>query len=173
MRPDLFFCGAVFYRVALCDAPLLFELFQAEIILPKGLKKHPKHGAISFFLSYKYAAVFERVADARALAFSRTEKGLHVLGKRAFCAPGMLVGIFLALLLFAGARTVVWDIRITGTERVENAEIEQALEELGLFRGAFLSALDADGFHSFFSGGFDRTNRGHEYKAGRASGARA
>ncbi len=144
MRPDLFLRGAVCYGTAAADAPLLFELLQAQRLAPKALKRYKKSGEIRFFLAYKHAADFERAAIARSLEFTREEKGIRVLGKRLLRAPGLVVGILLSLLLLAGARSLVWDVRITGTDRIGEEEIMQSLEEIGVFRGAFLPGLDAD-----------------------------
>ena len=144
MRPDLFFRGGVCYTVSAADAAALFRLFQEERLAPKSLRRCKKRGRIRFQLFYKHAAEFERAAAARALAFSRKEWGLRVLGKRLLQAPGILAGILLALLLLVSARALVWDIRVTGTQAISVDEVEQSLAELGLFRGAFLHALDGD-----------------------------
>ena len=144
MRPDLFFCGAVRYTVALADAPLLLEILQEKDVLPKSLGKSEKSGKISFFLSRKHAQGFEDAARSRGLAFLGEEKGVHVLGKRFLRAPGMIVGVLLSFLLLAGARTVVWDIRITGNDGLDVARIEDDLAQIGLYRGVLLSELNAD-----------------------------
>ena len=144
MRPDLYLRGAVRYTVSAQDASCLFGLLQSERFAAKGLKRRKKQGDIRFFLPYKHAAGFESAAAARALSFIREEKGGRVLGKRLLAAPGLLVGMLLALLLLIGARAVVWDIRITGTQAIPIEEVEQALEGLGLYRGAFLYGLHVD-----------------------------
>lgn len=144
MRPDLFFLGAVRYCVSAADAGLLFEVLQARHLAPKALKRSKKASRISFLLVRKDALDFEEAASAQELSFSREEKGWRVLGKRLLQAPGLLLGVLLSLLLFVGARTVVWDIRVTGVREPEKEEIEQMLAELGLFRGAFLSEVDGD-----------------------------
>ena len=144
MRPDLYLRGAVRYTVSVQDASCLFALLQAERFAPNGLKRRKKQGTIRFFLPFRHAAEFERAAEARSLSFTREEKGPRVLGKRLLAAPGLLVGVLLSLLLLIGARTVVWDIRITGTQAIPSAELEQTLEGIGLYRGAFLYALHAD-----------------------------
>ncbi len=144
MRPDLYLRGAVRYSVSAADAPLLFEILQAQRLAPKALKRHKKSREIRFFLTYKHAAGFERAATALSLAFTREEKGLRMLGKRLFRSPGLVVGLLLSLLLLAGARMLVWDVRITGTQTMGEEELLQSLAEIGIFRGAFLPALDAD-----------------------------
>ncbi len=144
MRPDLFLRGAVRYGVAAADAPRLFEVLQAQQLVPKALKRYKKSGEIRFFLTYKHATDFERAAAARSLGFTREEKGIRVLGKSLLRAPGLMVGILLSLLLLAGARSLVWDVRVTGAHTIGEEEILQSLEEIGVFRGAFLPALDED-----------------------------
>ena len=57
----------------------------------------------------------------------------------------MLVGILLGLTLFCGARLFLWDIRVTGNERIEAAELERELAAAGLAKGCFLPSLDRDG----------------------------
>ena len=144
MRFDLFLLGAVRYQVAAGDAPALFETLQAQGLSPKRLKRHKKSGMVCFFLSYKHAADFERSAFARTLALSRKEVGGRVLAKRLLRAPGLLVGILLSLLLVLGARAVVWDVRVTGAQTIDEVQVLQSLENLGVFRGALLHRLEPD-----------------------------
>ena len=144
MRPDLFFFGAVRYRVDVSDAALLLSVLQKAHIVPGALRKSDKTGEIRFYLSCKQAKVFEHFAKAELLAFSGKEKGVPVLLRELLHAPGLLVGILLAVLLLIGAHSVVWDIRITGAELLSNAELEAVLAELGVYRGAALSSLVGD-----------------------------
>lgn len=143
MRPDLFLSGAVRYGVEGKDSKLLFEILQANRLSPKALKRSPKNGKIRFLLTYKQAQAFER-AVANSFSFTREETGVRALGRRLLRSPGLLSGILLSLLLFLGARLLVWDVRIMGTEKIGREELEDTLAELGIFRGAFLPALDAD-----------------------------
>ncbi len=144
MRPDLFLKGAVCYHVLASDVPHLLALLQEEHLTPGALRHSFDHKEVRFYLSYRQATYFEAAALKRALAFRREEKGARALAKRALRAPGILFGMFLALLLLIGARGVVWDIRITGTQTLEKAELEQTLAQIGIFRGALLPGTDAD-----------------------------
>lgn len=144
MRPDLFFFGVVCYRVDESDAALLLAVLQKAQVVPGSLRKSGKTGEIRFCLSCKHAKVFEHFAKEDSLTFLSKEKGVPVLLRGLLRAPGLLVGLLLSVLLLLGAHSVVWDIRITGTEALSNAELEQALMEVGVFRGAPLSSLDGD-----------------------------
>lgn len=145
MRIDLFLFGAVFHRVRASDAHALFLLLQEMQFSPKALKRVRKTGDITFFLSRKNAIRFAAAAKEKKLGFEARERGFFVLWGRFWHAPGLVVGCLLSLLLLLGARSLLWDVRITGNEQIPTAEIEQLLAECGLARGTLLYGLDADG----------------------------
>jgi similar to stage IV sporulation protein len=144
VRADLFFFGAVHYCVADSDAPRLFALLQTEHFAPRALHRSFARREIRFFLPYKHAERFERAARESVLAFRRKEKGVRAFVERLLHAPGLIVGILLGVLLLLGARCVVWDVRVTGTQALNEAQILRSLEEIGVFRGAFLLGIDPD-----------------------------
>ncbi len=144
MRIDLFLRGAVYHHVRACDAQLLFFVLQQAEIPPKALKRVRKTGDIVFFLLPRDAARFAEAAREKELAFSAQKHGLPALWERFWHAPGLVAGVILSLLLLVGARTLLWDVRVTGNEQLDTAELEALLAECGLAEGAFLPALDAD-----------------------------
>ncbi len=144
MRVDLFLLGAVHYRVRACDAQALFLLFQETQISPKVLKRVEKTGDITFFLLPKTAARFAEAANEKKLELVSERRGLPALFLRFLHTPGLVVGVLLSLLLLVGARAVLWDVRITGNEHIDTAELKTLLGECGLAEGTFLPKLDAD-----------------------------
>ncbi len=145
MRVDLALLGYAAIEVEGELAAALFEMLRAERFSPKGLKRCAKTGKIRFFLTEREAARFCARAKLQNIPFSVKKQGgvpllLRRLGKR----PGLLLGLVLALALFLGARSVLWEIEITGNDRVSKEEIEQELELAGLWRGRFLPHVDAD-----------------------------
>lgn len=144
MRVDLFLLGAVAIRVRACDGQALFSLFEQTGISPKALKRVKKTGDIAFFLLPKAYARFTSAAREAELDFGEQKSGFPTLLGRFLRTPGLVAGVLLSLLLFLGARAVLWDVRITGNEQLSALELETLLAECGLTEGAFLPALDAD-----------------------------
>ena len=146
MRIDLFLTGAVAYRVKSPFATALFEFFRGERFSPKGIKRIEKSGDICFVLPLREAKRFEAAAAKCGVEIAeRAESGVPALWRRLLRRPGLLAGILLGLALFCGARFFLWDIRVTGNERIDAAELERELAAAGLSKGCFLPALDRDG----------------------------
>ena len=59
---------------------------------------------------------------------------------RARC--GLLLGIILSALIFLSFSSVVWDVRIEGSERLSDEKILLELQEAGLYVGTFIRDLD-------------------------------
>ena len=55
---------------------------------------------------------------------------------------GVLIGLFITVLFFAFSSRLVWDIRISGNEKLKDYEIESALADLDLHIGSRLSKID-------------------------------
>lgn len=55
---------------------------------------------------------------------------------------GLLIGLLLTVLLFAFSSRLVWDIRISGNEKLSDYQIESALSELDLRIGSTLRKID-------------------------------
>jgi len=144
MRIDLFLRGGVVHRVRACDGEALFLLLERSKISPKLLRRDEKTGDILFFLLPRETECFACAAEVEKLAFSVQKRGLPALLRRFLHTPGLVVGVILSLLLLFGARVVLWDVRVTGNEQIDAAELEALLAQSGLCEGAFLPALDAD-----------------------------
>lgn len=94
-----------------------------------------------------------RASDARRLAKAAEEIGLRLtlVERRGLPALffsyrhrfGLLVGGLIALLLLFFSSRVVWDVRITGNERIPTGEIETLLAENGLSAGVSLRKIHA------------------------------
>lgn len=144
MRIDLFLSGAFFYRARKADAEPLFLLLQGGDFSPKLLKRDEKTGEVTFFLSRKESERFAQAAKEKKLNFTAQARGLPAVLQVFLSAPGLLVGVLLALLLAVGARAVLWDVRIAGNESMDTGELEDLLAQSGLSVGMLLPSLDAD-----------------------------
>ena len=141
MRIDLLLLGGVRYTVPFALAETLFLRFCEEGISPKGVKRDEKGEKICFWLPLRAAKRFE----AGGLeGITRQEVGLQYHFRLLLGHPALLVGLLLGLLLFGGARMLLWDIRITGNEQIGTEELEGELGAVGVVRGCFLPGLDTD-----------------------------
>ena len=70
--------------------------------------------------------------------------GAPALSLKLLSHSGLLLGAFLAALIVFASGNYVWDIRVTGNERLSTIDIEKTLEECGFFVGASLKGFNAD-----------------------------
>ena len=145
MRIDLFLVGYAFYRVPHTAAVPLFQTLQGEQISPKRMRRNMRDGEVIFLLSTREGIRFERVAKQLKIPFLCEKKGgVPLVLRNLLHCPGIIVGIFLALVLFLAAQLVVWDVRIEGNVALEASELESDLASCGVYRGGFWPFLDTD-----------------------------
>ena len=73
--------------------------------------------------------------------FGRT-KGLYGLLISASKRRGMLLALFFVMLIFLFTRSLVWDVRIEGNERLSDSEIESILREHSFGVGSYWRCVD-------------------------------
>lgn len=135
-----FFRGLYKITVARGDAKGVISLAVKENI-PFGAVR--SDGDDCFFSvrsrdSKRIAAVAERLG----VKIKLEQTGLVAIAKRHRGRVGVAVGGLLALLIVVFASRFVWDIEITGNERVPDEKIEAALGGYGLKLGAYKPSLD-------------------------------
>ena len=74
------------------------------------------------------------------------EKGALPFFFKAIKRPGLIVGLALALFLIFQSTNYVWDIRITGNDRLSDKQVLDILEEYGFFIGCRHSDIDLHEF---------------------------
>ena len=72
------------------------------------------------------------------------EKGVPFLCRRLFRRPGLWVGGLLAVALLAASSRFVWDVRVTGNQRITEKEVEETLRACGFGVGSYLGGFKAD-----------------------------
>ena len=70
------------------------------------------------------------------------ERGVLPLLKKAVKRPGLIVGLILSLFLLFQSANYVWDIEITGNERLSDGDVLSLLENYGFFVGCRHASLD-------------------------------
>lgn len=87
----------------------------------------------------------KREAEARGIVFSVVRHhGLPHLLSRYRYRFGIVVGGILALALIFLAHNVVWDVRVTGNERVTSSAVIETLKEYGFGVGSYIPSVNTD-----------------------------
>lgn len=149
MRVALFFGGFVRYRVGQADTAALFALLHTGGFSPKSVERCKKTGEISFLLTWREAKRLDALLLARGIGVTgRTQHGLPCLLRALAARPGMIAGVLLAVLLLVASSLFVWELEISCDAELPHEEIIDELSGAGLYRGAFLPRLDAEGIET-------------------------
>lgn len=93
-----------------------------------------------------YARDYKKMRKIRARCGARLrileKRGLPFLLRRYKKRAGLAVGFALFFLILRVMSTFVWTVDIVGNERVEDAQIQEALEKVGIWEGAAISSID-------------------------------
>lgn len=121
----------------------------AKGVLSLAVRENIPFGAVTVDGDNCYFSV--RARDAKRIAAVAERLGVNIkLEQTGFIAivkrhrgrVGVAVGAVLAVIMVVISSRFVWDIEITGNERVPTEEIEAALGEHGLLLGAYKPSLD-------------------------------
>ena len=107
----------------------------ANIFLKLGISSRitPDGG---FSLSHRDAAEFSAYARSRIRFELYAPGGLYGLIASLRYSYGIIAALILSIFVFAFSSTRVWDVRVSGNERLTDSEIEAALFDLGLEIGS-------------------------------------
>ena len=138
-----YFRSAYLISVHINDARLVLDLLVARDI--------PFHGQRSegdAFLFRLYAPHYKEYVRLRGKRRYRNETrkrlGFLNLANRYKKRSGLFVGFFLAAFLLILSSMFVWDITVTGADRIPEKRILTALEQRGLRLGTFIPTFDTD-----------------------------
>ena len=121
----------------------------AKGVLSLAVRENIPFGAVtvdgdncSFSARARDAKRIAAVAERLGVNIKSEQTGIVAIVKRHRGRVGVAVGGLLAVIMVVISSRFVWDIEITGNERVPTEEIEAALGEHGLLLGAYKPSLD-------------------------------
>lgn len=143
MRASLMLFGGVVIRANAAEAVSLLEICRR-----RGMDLYDFHyledGAIIFLCSASQGrGLLKECAQRDVHATLLRRVGLPCLFYRYRKRFGMILGTLAAVVLFVLSQKFVWDVRVTGNERMTDAEVLCELESIGLRVGSYLPSLDA------------------------------
>lgn len=133
------------YQISLneCDGPCALDFLVSHDIPFHGLET--KDERLSFCLYLPYFKLYERLrGENRYKEETRTLCGLRALIRRYKGRVGLAAGAALAVALLVASSFFVWDVSVTGTDKIPTQTIIDALERNGLKLGAYIPALDTE-----------------------------
>lgn len=138
MGIDLYIFG---YRLISCDEPMLPRLVNAFL----NIGINARHiGGCTYAIRESDFKSFRAYAGGRVRYTASEPEGaprlLSYLKENIHTVIALLFGIFLSLFL----SRVVWDVRVTGNERLGTDEIVGMLEDVGVGVGSFWAITDTE-----------------------------
>lgn len=136
-----FFCG--YTRIYITS-----EQFKKAVpaLYPKGifyLYKKTSRKETSFSFEKKYSKRAEQAfCECGIDILSTKEMGMPALFKRYKRRPGMLLGFLIILISLFASRMFIWNINISGIDKVSREDALALLNEHGIYIGAFTPSLD-------------------------------
>ena len=125
------------------DARLILDFLIAHNIPFYGQKNDET--TFSVLLYAPYYKVYSKLRGERRYRNEiRKRLGFFALTAHYQKRKGLLVGFLLATALFVLSSLFVWDIKIEGTDVIQEKAIMEALEKRGVYLGAFIPSLDTE-----------------------------
>ena len=138
-----FLCGYRVCSVDITDAARLLDLLKNLGIAARDMRF--SESELFFSVSLFASKGLEGTCSLSGISVRLVrERGLPAILKGYKKRLGLVVGAILAALIIALSGTVIWDIRIEGNVRLEDAEVMEALRECGLTVGKVRRRLDTD-----------------------------
>ena len=151
-----FFRGWNKYRVDSKDIALLLNLFMKYKIVYRRLVE-TSDGGVSFFCSPAGAMQMLLICKKNGIDVKELDVGgiPHIVWKhrKRF---GLVIGMIVAVVLIAISDDYIWDVRVTGNERVTYTEVVNALAEYGIKVGDRIDSIDVDRTESLVLLNFDK-----------------
>ena len=145
MSAYLFLIGYTDICVPAAAMTDFFEICRVLGIAPRGSKRARKSEDVICRFSRFSAVRVMALAKEGGLALTvHKTGGLPALWLRFIRRPGIVLGAIVALVLLVAANLFVWDVDITGCERLTVREVKEELAAAGLSCGSFLPYLDSD-----------------------------
>lgn len=104
---------------------------------------HPQRSE-AYFTIYKadLKTVREMCGQANTELFIEEKKGASEYAKKYFARPGLAVGIIAGCIALFVSTFFVWDIKVTGQEKLSSQQVVQMLDKAGFEVGAFIPSLN-------------------------------
>ncbi len=134
------------YRDIICDPSSATDI--VNIIMKNKLDywkmRRNINGELKFsMLNSEYKKMLVLFGEKKITGIkSEKEHGLPFLIKRYRHRIGIPIGIFMFVFLMKLSTMYVWDVRVMGNERITDAEIIEALDELGCSIGTYIPSVD-------------------------------
>ena len=133
--------GRVGFTVTGGFPSLFLEACAARGVSVGGIR--PGKDGLSAYVSEKDFRDVMLAARHAGMALTETRRtGLPRLLRRCRARVGVPIGLLLAALLLTFLSGRIWEVTVAGNERVGSDEILDVMEELGVFPGAGVRALD-------------------------------
>ena len=130
----------VVFAVDAADLTDFFEWCRAACADQKTRGRDEKTGRLICSLP---RAAYDRMRDETGLAVTLLRTvGLPVRLRALLRRPGILAGALLAVALVVSSRLFLWEVRVTDGDGLTAAEVQTALEEIGVTPGLFLPRFD-------------------------------
>lgn len=133
------------YRISIQsdDAHLILDFLIAHNIPFHGQKNDENTFSVLLYPAY-YKTYSRLRKESRFRKENRKQLGFLSLLSRYQKRKGLLIGFFLATALLIISSFFVWDIRIEGADAIHESVILNALENRGLYFGAFIPSVDTE-----------------------------
>ena len=133
--------GYVIFTFAIKDRERVFTVLLQEKIRNRPLSESEE--------TFTVAVPLYAVRKCRRCLFDRvrSESDPRGLPGRIFSLrrrPGLIAGIFLSLMLYMIFNSLIWDVRITSSEDIDQDSIFASLEEMGIGIGTKKKAINED-----------------------------
>ena len=130
----------VVFAVDAADLTDFFEWCRAACADQKTRGRDEKTGHLICSLP---RAAYDRMREETGLAVTLLRTvGLPVCLRALLRRPGLLAGALLAVALVVSSRLFLWEVRVTDGDGLTAAEVQTALEEIGVTPGLFLPRFD-------------------------------
>ncbi len=139
-----FLTGYRTVRIMPEDAALFLELCRREN-LPYQAFTPQSDGSVTLRMRSHTLRRARRLAEAQGITLSVTEVGgLPVYALKVWKRPGLWLGALTVFVMLFVSSRFVWDVRVTGNERLTEQEVEETLRACGFGVGSYLGAFKAD-----------------------------
>lgn len=136
-----FLCGMVRFGATDGFVERLINLCATNNISLKKLVRTDV-GFTASVVSYDYNTVCELAKKSNVTVYAIAKKGVWFKAKSNKSRIGLLIGAILFFGSIIISQQFVWDITVTGNEKVAATEILYQLQELGIKRGAKIDDID-------------------------------
>ena len=139
-----FLFGKEEFRADISNGAELLNLFMEYGIVYGGFSEDGE-GGVSFFVSPLSGAALISLCEKKGIEIKRVRAvGIPRLLYKYRKRWGLAIGAVLATMIIFWSGHFLWDIRVTGNERVTYSEVVEILENCGFSVGMKLEGLDVD-----------------------------